>query len=71
MHKQSQEGCQIGETKKYGPNKRTEQNPRKRTKQNVDNQPIRHTVQNTGGQAAQRTHWAWQQLKGRNEVYTK
>ena len=30
--KQTQGGCQIKETKKYGPNERTEQNPRKRTK---------------------------------------
>ena len=34
--KQTQEGCQIEETKKYGPNERTE-NPRKRTKWNKDN----------------------------------
>ena len=28
--KQTQEGCQIEETKTYGPNERTEQNPRKK-----------------------------------------
>ena len=38
--KQTQGGCQIEETKKYGPSERTEQNPRKRTKQNGDSQPI-------------------------------
>ena len=32
--KQTQEGCQIEETKKYGPNERTEQNSRKITKRN-------------------------------------
>ena len=30
--KQTQGGCQIEETKKYGPNERTEQNPNTRTK---------------------------------------
>ena len=30
--KQTQRGCQIEETKKYGPNERTEKNSRKRTK---------------------------------------
>ena len=54
--KQTQGACQIEETKKYGPHERTEQNPRKRTKQNGDSQPIRCTVQNTGDQDAQRTH---------------
>ena len=38
--KQTQGGCQIEDTKKNGPNERTEQNPRKRTKQNGDKQPI-------------------------------
>ena len=42
--------------KKYGPNEGTEQNPRKRTEQNGDNQPIRCRVQNTGVHDAQRTH---------------
>ena len=37
--KQTQGGCQVEETKKYGPNERIEQNPRKRTKQNEDNPP--------------------------------
>ena len=32
--KQTQGGCQIEETKKYGSNERREQNSRKRTKQN-------------------------------------
>ena len=30
--KQTQGGCQIKETKKHGPNERTDQNSRKRTK---------------------------------------
>ena len=34
---QTQGGCQIEETKKYGSNERTEQNPRKRTKGNEAN----------------------------------
>ena len=34
--KQTQGGCQIKGTKKYGPNERTGQNPRKRTQQNGD-----------------------------------
>ena len=45
--KQTQGGCQIQEVKKYGPNEKTEQNPRKRIKGNGDNQPIRYRVQNT------------------------
>ena len=53
--KQTQGGCQIEETKKYGLTERTEQNSRNRTKQNRDNQPIRGRVQNTGDQDAQRT----------------
>ena len=44
--KQTQGGCQIGETKKYGPNERTEQNFRKRTKQKGDKQSVRCRVQN-------------------------
>ena len=39
--KQTQGGCQIEEAKKYGPNERTEQNPREGTKQKGDSQPIR------------------------------
>ena len=35
--KQTQGGSQNEDTKKYGPNERTEQNPRKRTKRNGDN----------------------------------
>ena len=54
--KNTQGGCQIEETKKHGPNQRTEQNTRKRTKQNRGNQLIRCRVQNTGDQDAQRTH---------------
>ena len=45
--KQTQGGCQNQKTKKHGLNERTEQNSRKRTKQNGDKQPIRCTVQNT------------------------
>ena len=41
---------QIEETKKYGPNERTDQNSRKRTKQQGYSQPIRCRVQNTGNQ---------------------
>ena len=33
-----------------------EQNPRERTKQHRDNQPIRCRVQNTGDQDVQRAH---------------
>ena len=43
--KQTQGGCQNEETKKYGPNERTEQNLRKRTKQNGDKQPVRCRVE--------------------------
>ena len=53
--KQTHGGCQIEETKKYGPNERKEQNPRKITKQNGDNQHIRCSVQNTSHQNAQIT----------------
>ena len=38
-----------------------EKKPRKTTKQNRDNQPIRCRVQNTGDQDVHRTHWVWQQ----------
>ena len=72
--KQTQDGCQIEETKKYGPNERREQSSRKRTKQNGDSQPIRCRVQNTGYQDAQRNHWILKQCKkgpGRNEGYIK
>ena len=54
--KQTQGGCQIEETKKYGPNEGIKQNSRKRTKRNRDRQPIRCRVQNTGDQDAQKTH---------------
>ena len=52
--KQTQGDCQIKETKKYGPNERTEKNLRKRTKQNRHSQPIRCKVQNHGDCLAQR-----------------
>ena len=55
--KQKQGGCQNEETKKYGPNDGTEQNSRKKTKQNGDKQPIRCRVQNTGYEDAPGTHW--------------
>ena len=55
-NKQTQGGCQMEETKKYGPNERIDQISRKRTKQNGDTQPIKYRVQNTGDQDAQRTH---------------
>ena len=54
--KQTQGGCQVGETKKYGPNDKTEQTPRKTTKRNRDSQLIRCRVQNTGDEDAQRAH---------------
>ena len=54
--KQTQRGCQNDETNKYGPNEKTEQNSRKRTKQNGDMQPIRCSVKNTGDQDAPGTH---------------
>ena len=46
--KQIQGGCQNEETKKYDPNERTDQNCRKRAKQNGDKQSIRCRVQTTG-----------------------
>ena len=36
------------ETKKYGPNERTEQSSKNRTKRRRDSQPIRCRIQNTG-----------------------
>ena len=71
--KQTLGSCRIEETKKFGPNERTEQNPRKRTEQNRDYQPISCRVQNTADQDAQRTHWVGKQHKkdpGRNEGCT-
>ena len=50
--KKAQGGCQSEETKKYGPNERTEQNSRKRTEQNGDKQAMRCRVQNTGDKDA-------------------
>ena len=52
--KQTQGGCQIEVTKKYGPNERTEP-PVKSTKQNGNKQPIRCGVQNTSYKDAQGT----------------
>ena len=46
--KQTQGSCQNEETKKYGPNERTEQNSRKRTIQNRDKQSMRCRIQNNG-----------------------
>ena len=43
-----QEGCPNEKIKKHGPNERTDQNCRKRAKQNGDKQSIRCRVQNTG-----------------------
>ena len=63
--KQTQGGCQIEETKKYGPNERGEQNPRERTMRNRDNQPIRCRVQNTGNQYAHRNGGVWLQNRGK------
>ena len=48
-------GCQNKETKKHGPNERTDQNSRKRTKQNGNKQSIRCRVQNIGYKDAQGT----------------
>ena len=59
---------------KYGPNERTEQNFRKRTKLSRDKQPIRCTVQNSGYQDAPETHWVLQWHKrdpGGNEGCVK
>ena len=44
----------YGQTKKYGPKERIDQNSRKRTRQQGDRQPIRCRVQNTGNQDAHR-----------------
>ena len=54
--KQTHGGCQIEETKKYGPKERIEQNFRKRTKRKGDKQPTRCTVRNTGYQDVPGTH---------------
>ena len=48
IEKQTQGGCQNEETKKHGPNERTEQNSQKRTKPNGGKQSISCRVQNTG-----------------------
>ena len=56
--KQTWGGCQIEETKKYGPNERKEQNSRSRTNQNGDKQSdrllIRCRVQTTVVQSSKR-----------------
>ena len=41
---EAQRGCQNKETKKHGPNERTDQNSRKRAKQDGDKQSIRCRV---------------------------
>ena len=69
IQKQTQEGRQIEETKKYGPNERIEQKPEKELSEMEISR-----VQNTGYQDAQRLHWVLQQHKkdsGRNESYIK
>ena len=54
---------QNKETKKCSLYKRTEQNSRKITKQNRDNQLIRWQSSKQWDLDAQRTHWVWQQHK--------
>ena len=50
-------GVKISDQTKYnGPNERTDQNARKRPKQNEDSQPIRRRVQNTEDEDDQRSH---------------
>ena len=46
-YNQTQVGCQNEEANKHGPNERTDQNSRKKTKQNEAKQSIRCRVQNT------------------------
>ena len=46
-YKQTQVGYQNEETKQHGPNKRTDQNYRKRIRHNGDEQSIRCRIQNT------------------------
>ena len=53
--KQIQGGCQNKETKKHGPNERTDQNSKKRAKQNGDKQSMSCRVHNTGYNDAQGT----------------
>ena len=45
-----------------------EQNPRERTKQHRDNQPIRCRVQNTGDQDVQRAHEYGKNIKEEMKV---
>ena len=61
----------CAKTKKYSPNKRIDQNPRKRINQRGDRQPIWCRVQNAGNQDAHRHDWVQPQNKGRSEGYTK
>ena len=63
--KQTKGGCQNEETKKHGPNERTDQKSRKRAKGNGDKQFIRYRVQNTGYKDGQGTQWVLQQHKKR------
>ena len=71
---QTQRSCQNDETKKNGPNERTEQKSGKSTKWKGYKQPIRCRVQNTSYKDAQTNHWVLQQHKkdpGRNEGLSK
>ena len=61
--KQTQGGCQNEETKKHGPNERTDQNSRKRTKQHGDKKSIRYRVQNTGYKGPQETNEDFNSIK--------
>ena len=51
--RQIQAGCQSEETKKHDPNERTDENSRKRAKQNGDKQSVRCRVPNTDYKDAQ------------------
>ena len=53
--KQTHGGCQNEETKKHGSIETTDQNSRKRAKQNGDKQSIRGRVQNTVNKDSQET----------------
>ena len=68
--KQTQGGYQTEETKKYGPNERTEQTPEKElNKMDISN--LSDAEFKTLVIRMLKTHWVWQQYKGRNESYTK
>ena len=62
---------EVCQDKKYGPNERTDQSSKNRTKQQRDSQPIRCRVQNTGNQDAHRNGWVGFQNKGKYEGYAK